>query len=66
MNTDTLLYFSEIAVLAFGGLTIAINTIAAVTPNDTDNKWAARLTWVNNKLQMFALPFLRAKRVNKE
>lgn len=62
MNTDTLMYYGEIAILALGGLTVAINAIAAITPSNTDNKVAKALTFVNDKLQAFALPFLRSKR----
>lgn len=62
MDLETLKYYGEIAVMALGGLTIAINTIAAITPSDTDNKFAAKLSWLNDKLQMFALPFLRNRK----
>lgn len=66
MNMDNLLYYGEIAILGIGGLTVALNAIALVTPNDKDNKVAKALTWVNDKLQLFVLPFVRSKRQPKE
>lgn len=62
MDVDTMKYAGEIALLALGALTVAVNAIAAVTPNDKDNKVAKVLSFVNDKLQMFAMPFLRNRK----
>ncbi len=62
MDLETLKYIGECVVLGFGGLTIAVNAIAAVTPSDKDNKVGQKLSWINEKLQVFALPFLRQRK----
>lgn len=62
MDLEQVKYIGELVVLGFGGLTIAVNAIAAVTPSNRDNVWGERLRWVNEKLQVFALPFLRARK----
>lgn len=62
MDVDTLKYYGELALLGLGGLTVAVNAIAAVTPSDKDNKVGKVLSFVNDKLQMFVMPFLRNRK----
>lgn len=62
MELDTLYTVAEIGAYVIAGTVVAINLIAPLTKTETDNKVAKALTWVNDKLQMFVLPFLRAKR----
>lgn len=61
MTLSDLYQYGVYAILGLGGLTVAVNAIAAVTPSDKDDKWAKRLSWLNDKLTMFVLPFLRSK-----
>lgn len=61
MDMDTVYRAGEIACYVIAGSVVTINLIAPFTKNETDNKVARALTWVNDKLQAFVLPFLRTK-----
>lgn len=62
MDLDTLYMAAEYGAYVIAGTVVAINLIAPLTKTETDNKIAKALTWFNDKLQAFVLPFLRAKR----
>lgn len=59
MDIDSLKYYGELALLGLGALTVAVNAIALVTPTDKDNKVGKVLSFVNDKLQLFVMPFLK-------
>lgn len=61
MTANDMYQYAVYAILGYGGLTIAVNAIAAATPSDKDDVWAKRLNWVNDKLIAFVLPFLKSR-----
>jgi histidinol dehydrogenase len=62
MDLDTLKYYGELVLLGLGALTVGVNAIALVTPSDKDNKVGKVLSAINEKLQLFVLPFLKNRK----
>lgn len=62
MELDTVYTVLEYGAYVVAGAVVAINLIAPLTKNETDDKVAKALTWVSEKLQMMVLPFLKSKR----
>lgn len=62
MDLDTLKYYGELALLGLGALTVGVNAIALVTPSDKDNKVGKVLSAINDKLQLFVMPFLKNRK----
>lgn len=61
MNTDNLILAAKVACYVIAASVVALNAIAPLTKNETDNKILKALGWLSEKLQAFVLPFLNAK-----
>lgn len=59
---DNMYPYIEYACYIVTGAVVALNAIAPLTKTDKDDKLVNALRWVEDKLSMFVLPFLRSKR----
>jgi hypothetical protein len=62
MIPDYVYTFAEYSCYVIAGAVVALNAIAPLTKNETDNKLLNALSWVSDKIQLFVLPFLKNKR----